>query len=188
MDDWSWMYGPQVTFTFIGGLMKFLKAAKVFRKKQHLVVRVSCMGIQDGLPWRGGRGGHECRWKKTWTVIANGDPVWSWSRSSSYISNIFIISCYYIINLGCFICIFVPFYIIFVTNLFTHCLVSVVLFQKISSKCSPNVTNLFDDFFLDKRDPRSSGRRPEDERGDDKATGRALGVGAVALRDPRGSA
>jgi hypothetical protein len=74
---------------------------------------------------------------------------------------------------------------IFGTNLLTQCPVPVavfylfLVFQEISTKQSPNAMKLFDDFFLDKRDPRSFGRRPEDSRGGDKATGHALGGGAL---------
>ena len=50
-----------------------------------------------------------------------------------------------------------------------------LVFQKIGTKRSPNATKLFDDFFLNKRDPRSFGGGPKDRRGDGKATGRAQG-------------
>ena len=56
-----------------------------------------------------------------------------------------------------------------------------LVFQKISTKQSPNATKLFDDFFLDIRDPRSFGGGPEDLREDDKATGRAQGGGRALL-------
>ena len=49
-----------------------------------------------------------------------------------------------------------------------------LVFQKIGTKRSPNTTKLFDDFFLDIRDPRSLGRRSDVKRGDGKATRRAL--------------
>jgi len=80
-----------------------------------------------------------------------------------------------------FLCYFISF---LGTNLLTQCLVPVAVFclfldfQIISTKRSPNATKLFDDYFLDIRDPRSFGRRPDDGQGDGKATGRALGGGA----------
>ena len=79
-----------------------------------------------------------------------------------------------------FLCYFISF---LGTKLLTQCRVPVavfclfLVFQKISTKRSPNATKLFDDFFLDIRDPRSFGRRLDGKRGDDKATGHALGVG-----------
>ena len=62
-----------------------------------------------------------------------------------------------------------------------------LVFWEISTKRRPNATKLFDNFFQDKWDPRRFGRRPEDSRGGDKATGRALGGRPDALWAPHGS-
>ena len=48
------------------------------------------------------------------------------------------------------------------------------VFQEISTKRSPNATKLFDDFFLDIRDPRSFGGGSEDEGVANKPPGCAL--------------
>ena len=58
-----------------------------------------------------------------------------------------------------------------------------LVFQEISTKRSPNAMKLFDDFFLDIRDPRSFGRGTEDERVGHKPHGRALG-GAHVVYGP----
>ena len=47
-----------------------------------------------------------------------------------------------------------------------------LVFQEIGTKRSSNTPKLFDDFFLDKRDPASFGMRPDVQRGDSKALGR----------------
>jgi hypothetical protein len=83
-----------------------------------------------------------------------------------------------------FICYFISF---FGTNLLTQCPVPVavfclfLVFQEISTKLSPNAMKLFDDFFLDKRDPGSFGRRPEDRNMSHKPPGHAQGEGRTLV-------
>ena len=94
-----------------------------------------------------------------------------------------IVPCYYIINLGCFICIIMLFYIIFGNNLLTQCQVPVAIFslflplQKINTKWSPNGTKLFDNFCQTTRHPGRFGGRREEPRDGHKLEGRAIGRG-----------
>ena len=82
--------------------------------------------------------------------------------------------------LDVFIYIYSNYILYFGTDLLTQCLVLVAVFflflvlQKIHTKQSPNATKLVDDFFLDKRDPRSFEGSPDDKWGDDRTTGHAL--------------
>ena len=44
-------------------------------------------------------------------------------------SEFFMVSCYYLVNFGCFVCMNMIFYIFFGTNLLTQCQVSVSVFS-----------------------------------------------------------
>ena len=79
-----------------------------------------------------------------------------------YVSNvsiIFIVPFYYIIHLGCFICIYMLFYMIFGTNLLTQSLVPVSIFpcfwvsQKRKTKWSPIDLKLHGTHFWKERSP-----------------------------------
>ena len=79
------------------------------------------------------------------------------------IYNFFIVPCYYIIHLGCFICIYMSFYMIFGTNLLTQSPVPVSVFslfsvlQKRDTKRSPIDVPIFDDFLWTRRNVMGSG-------------------------------
>ena len=103
-----------------------------------------------------------------------------------------IVPCYYIINLGCFICIIMLFYIIFWTNLLTQCwlLFSLVFvfYKKINTRWSQNGTKLFDDFSWTRRHLGSFRRRLEQPWMGHKLTRRALwGTCPLSLWAHRGT-
>ena len=88
-------------------------------------------------------------------------------------------SCYYIINLGCFICIYMLFYMVFGTNLLTYSPVPVSVFpcfrisQKRKTKRSPIDLKLDGAYFWTRRRPRSQRVGPEESRATHEGGGRA---------------
>ena len=95
-----------------------------------------------------------------------------------------IVPCYYIINLACFICIYMLFYMIFGTNLLTQSPVPVLFFpcfrvsQKRKIKRSSVDLKLHGTYFWTRKRPWSKRVEPEESRAAHEGGGCAYPLGA----------